>query len=155
MENKWKHKSYLTFSTSIIMKNASLENTYNSDTWVMKLWAPFRPSSSPVLNKKITELLKLWAQCETPLASSNMTATHELQSPAPPLKYTMFKQTKDQRKYFSKNMRTTMPKPRSKDMGLDTWLYSFWFQILSSRQTQMHNHLQPKYQFQWSSTYIL
>lgn len=55
-------------------------------TWVIKLWAPFKPSSSPVLNKNITAFLNPWAHWETPRASSSITATHELQSPAPSLK---------------------------------------------------------------------
>ena len=59
-----------------------------AQTWVIKLWAPFKPSSSQVLNKNMTEFLNPWAHWEIPRASSNITATHELQSPAPSLKYT-------------------------------------------------------------------
>lgn len=55
-------------------------------TWVIKLWAPFRPSSSPVLNKNITACLNP-AHWEIPRASSNITAIHELQSPAPSLEH--------------------------------------------------------------------
>lgn len=66
--------------------NKNLEiSLKGTKTWVIKLWAPFKPSSSPVLNKKITALLNPWAHWDTPRASSNITATHELQSPAPSL----------------------------------------------------------------------
>lgn len=55
------------------------------NTWVMKLCAPVRPSSSPVLKRKMTECLKPCAQFESVRTSSSIRPTHELQSPAPPL----------------------------------------------------------------------
>jgi hypothetical protein len=68
-------------------RNQELEDTMKMlPTWVTKLWAPFRPSSSPVLNKNITACLNP-AHWEIPRASSNITAIHELQSPAPSLEH--------------------------------------------------------------------
>lgn len=70
-------------------RNPELEDALKMlPTWVIKLWAPFRPSSSPVLNRNITACLNP-AHWEIPRASSNITAIHELQSPAPPLQHAL------------------------------------------------------------------
>lgn len=78
------HELYCKFLCE--MENLHEVHEVSWQTCVIKLWAPLRPSSSPVLKRKMIPFLNPWAHWDIPRASSNITPTHELQSPAPSLK---------------------------------------------------------------------